>query len=405
MRIKAFRALRPTAEIAHLVACVPYDTVDTEEARKLTERKPWSFLRIVRPEIDLPRGADVRSDIAYAKAAENFTRFRKKRILVYEDRPYLYLYRQEMGDHVQRGIVACCHVEDYENNLIRRHEGMREEDRKDRTRLVKRLRAHTGPIFLTYRDSPAVDSIMVSTEEETPLFDFTAHYGIKHTIWRVPFREELLKAFETVPVCYVADGHHRAAAAVTAAAEERRANPNHTGEEEYNWFLAGLFPAGQLRVFAYNRCIRDLNGMTEEVFIQKVKDIFRLHIDADPVPSAPGRISMYIGGKWYGLVWNACSDDDLVAALDVSVLQERLLGPLLGIRNPRSDSRIEFAAGIRGIDELRKRTDSGAAAVAFSMCPVTVDQIMAISDAGQMMPPKSTWFEPKLKSGLIIHTF
>lgn len=404
MRIKAFRALLPPAEIAHLVASVPYDTVNTEEARMLATDNPKSFLRIVRPEIELPDASGVYSDKVYAKALEKFKEFQENNILVRENKPCAYVYRQRMGNHVQRGVVVCCHIEDYENNLIRRHELTRKDKEDERARHIKTLNANTGPVFLAYRDDAAINNIVASTEKQDPLFDFTAPDSISHTVWRIPDNEELIEAFGKIPMCYVADGHHRTAAAAKIGAEKRAANPKHTGDEEYNWFLTVLFPASQLQILPYNRCVSDLNGMTADELINKIKDHFSLRENAEPKPSGPGRISMYLSGKWHELSWNTGSARDPVSTLDVSALQDRLLAPILGITDPRSDERIEFIGGIRQTDELIKRVDSEQTAVAFSMYPVTMEQIMVIADADRIMPPKSTWFEPKLRSGLLIHT-
>lgn len=404
MRIKAFRALRPPAEIAHLVASVPYDTVDIEEARAFAAGNSKSFLRISRPEIDLPGIVDVYSDRVYAKAAENFGEFQKEGILERETEPCVYVYRQKMGSHVQHGVVACCHIEDYANNIIKKHEKTRKDKEEERTRHVKTLNANTGPVFLTYRDNAVIDGIVASIEEEQPLFDFTTPDGIEHTVWWVPGGQELVEAFEKVAVCYIADGHHRAAAAMRVGIEKRKADFAHTGNEEYNWFLAVLFPASQLKLLPYNCCVIDLNGMQEEEFLDTVKRCFTVCENAAPEPSGPRRASMYVGGKWYGLSWNTGSENDLVSKLDVNFLQDRLLNPVLDIKDIQTEKRIEFIGGIRGAGELTKRVDSGHAAVAFSMYPVTVEQMMEIADAGKIMPPKSTWFEPKLRSGLFIHT-
>jgi uncharacterized protein (DUF1015 family) len=382
---------------------VPYDTVDTEEARALAAGNAKSFLRIGRPEIDLPKGTDIHSDAVYAKAAANFQEFQKQGYLVREDRPYLYVYRLQMGKHVQRGVVCCCHIEDYEKNVIRKHEKTRADKEDDRTRHVKTLNANSGPIFLTYRDVAALDRIVAETEQGKSFFDFTASDGIRHTIWRIPSSDAVVKAFAEVPVCYIADGHHRAAAAARAGMEKRAANTAHTGQEEYNWFLAVLFPAGQLQILPYNRCVGDLNGLSSEAFLAQVRRLFSVADKATPTPKGARHCSMYLAGRWYDLSWGVCENDP-VAALDVSFLQDRLLSPVLGIRDPRTDKRIEFIGGIRGAGELTKRVDSGRAAVAFSLYPVTVAQVMAIADAGRIMPPKSTWFEPKLRSGLLVHT-
>ncbi|MBA4387597.1 MAG: DUF1015 domain-containing protein [Verrucomicrobia bacterium] len=404
MRIKPFQALRPQAELARLVASVPYDVVDTEEARELAKGNPRSFLRIGRPEIDLSPGTDIYSDEVYAKGLENFLRFQNEKTLVREDREYLYVYRLVMGKHIQRGVVTCCRVEDYESNLIKKHEKTRTEKEKDRTRYVDTLNAHTGPIFLTYRDDAAIDRLVADAERDQPLFDFTAVDGIKHTIWRVAATADVINAFKNVPLCYIADGHHRAAAAVRVGIERRSGNQGHRGDEEYNWFMGVLFPASQLQILPYNRCVSDLNGLTQGDFVKAVAGKLNLREGAPPSPVGSRNVSMYLAGRWYGISWDADLVQDPVMSLDVSVVQDRILEPILGIKDPRTDKRIEFTGGIRGPGELVKNVDSGKAAVAFSMYPVTVNQMMAIADAGRIMPPKSTWFEPKLRSGLLIHT-
>ena len=406
MRIKAFQALRPCEDKAALVASVPYDVVDTEEARILAGSNPCSFLRVSRPEIEFPAGTDAYSDQVYERGAANLGKLQAEGILVRENKPYLYVYRQIMGSHAQRGIVACCHVEDYEHNVIRKHEKTRKDKEDDRTRHVKTLRAHTGPVFLTYKEVAAIDRLVAAVEEAgKPMLDITAPDGIRHTVWRIPEAEEMAMAFKSVDLSYIADGHHRAAASARTAAECRSANPGHTGTEEYNWFMAVLFPANQLRILPYNRCVVDLNGLTEDKFISSLQGKFRISVNSQPSPAAPRHASMYISGKWYGLEWDEVRSHDPVAVLDVSYLQDSLLSPLLGIKDPRTDTRIEFIGGIRGTGELEKRVGSGRAAVAFSMYPVSVGQMMAIADADRLMPPKSTWFEPKLRSGLLVHTF
>jgi uncharacterized protein (DUF1015 family) len=405
VRIKAFQALRPPAKIAHLVASVPYDTVNTEEAVELARGNPRSLLHVSRSEIDLPTGTDPHSSPVYVRALENFTEFQKKRFLVREGKPHLYVYRQIMGNHTQRGVVACCHIEDYEKNVILKHEKTRREKEDDRTVHIGTLRANTGPVFLTYRDDVVIDALVASTEKRPPLYDFTSVDGIKHTVWRITDDAEMVGLFNRIPVCYIADGHHRAAASVRVGNENRIANPSHTGGEEYNWFLAVLFPAKQLQILSYNRCVSDLNGLTQVAFLDAVKKRFSVVRGAKQSPSEQRQVSMYLGGEWYGMSWDPIDAKDIVSNFDVSVLQSQLLDPILGIKEPRTDRRIEFIGGIRGTGELVKLVDSGKAAVAFSMHPVTVEDVMAIADAGLTMPPKSTWFEPKLRSGLLIHTF
>ncbi len=401
MRVKAFRALLPPPELAARVASVPYDTINAEEARALAEGNPDSFLRVIRPEIELPPSTDPYAEEVYDRAAANFHRLQREGRLARDERACLYLYRQRMGDHVQRGVVACCHVEDSEQGLVKKHERTRYEKEEDRTRHVLRLEANAGPVFLTYRDEGRIDALVSEVEGEAPYVEFEAEDGIEHALWRIAETEELVAAFEDVPAFYVADGHHRTAAAERASSELRAKNPAHTGEEEYNWFLCVLFPATQLQVLAYNRCVTDLKmGVAE--FLEAVRERFRVREVASPIPDAPHDVSMYVGGAWYGLSWGE-EDADPVARLDVSVLQERLLSPVLGVEDPRSDPRIQFVGGIRGAKELERRVDGGEAEVAFSMYPVTIDQVMRVADAGRNMPPKSTWFEPKLRSGLVVH--
>lgn len=405
MRIKAFQALRPTVEAAKQVAAVPYDVVDTAEAKVLAEGNPLSFLHVSRPEIDLPPDTDIHSDAVYAQGRKALDALFQAGTLLREGKDSLYLYRQTMGEHRQTGLVATCHVGDYEGNIIRKHEKTRKDKEDDRTRHCLELNANTGPVFLTYRDEAQIDALAEAITATPPLYDFTADDGIHHTVWRVADDlDRWVSAFAKVPLAYIADGHHRAAASARAGRERRLANPAHDGTEEYNWFLAVLFPASQLKILPYNRCVADLNGLSVEAFLKQVRDRFRVAEVPDGTVSEGCRCRMYLAGKWYELAWDAPSDGDPVKALDVSVLQDSLLSPVLGIDDPRTNERISFVGGIRGVRELSRRVDSGRDAVAFSMFPVTVGQMMAIADAGAIMPPKSTWFEPKLRSGLLVHT-
>ncbi|OVE73738.1 hypothetical protein BVX94_02945 [bacterium B17] len=405
MRIKAFKGLHPVPDMAASVCSVPYDVVNTEEARAMAKGNEWSFLHVVRPEIDLPEGTDTHIDAVYEKAAENFDRFQKEGVLVREQEDSVYVYRQIMGDHVQSGVIACSNIDDYANGLIKKHEKTRQDKEDDRTKHVLTLNANAGPVFLTYKDNSSIDAIVGEIEKREPLFDLTPPDGIQHTVWRAgESRESLIKAFEEVAAFYIADGHHRAAAAARAGQEKKDANPNHTGEEEYNWFTTVLFPAKQLNILPYNRSVHDLNGKSEAEVIEAIKDAVTLEEDTLPSPDETRKVSMYIGGKWYGLSWDEDQDADPVSALDVSYLQDKILAPILGIDDPRTSTRIDFVGGIRGTEELERLVDSGKGAVAFSMYPCLVEQMMAIADADQIMPPKSTWFEPKLRSGLLIHT-
>jgi len=403
MKIKPFAALRPTPAAAQRLAAVPYDVVDTAEARALAAGNPDSFLHVSRPEIDLP-SVGIYDDAVYAQGVRAFKDLQSRGVLIREKRSQLYLYRQIMGSHSQTGLVACCHIEDYARNVIRKHERTRQDKEDDRTRHVLSLNANSGPVFLTYRDVAAVDRLTTAVTETDPLYDFTAVDGIRHTVWRVDGASDpWISAFSQIPVCYVADGHHRAAAAARAGRERREANPRHTGDEEYNWFLAVLFPSSQLHILPYNRCVADLHGLTADQLLKRVSEIFTCVPVSAPEPTAPRQIHMYLSGAWHRLTWKDAIADP-VGCLDVSVLQQRLLAPVLGIDDPRTSPRISFVGGIRGTSELVGRVNDGRAAVAFAMHPVSVEQMMDIADADQIMPPKSTWFEPKLRSGLLVHT-
>lgn len=404
MRIRAFQGLVPQPALASEVACVPYDVVNATEAAALAAGKPRSLLHVDRAEIDLPAKTDPHSEAVYAKAGENFLKLQRDGVLSRESGPSLYVYQQQMGNHRQRGLVAVCNVEDYDAELIKKHEKTRKDKEDDRTRLIDTLGANTGPVFLTYRDEAAVTALVNAKTQEKPLHDFTAPDGIRHTVWRVAGGEAWIKAFGNVPVTYIADGHHRAASAARVARLRRERNPQHTGAEDYNWFLCVLFPASELKILPYNRIVFDLNGRTPAAFLAKVKEKFGLTENAAPAPTAVGDVSMYLGGKWYGLKCPVDAKADPVARLDVSVLQDKLLAPLLGIDDPRTSKRVDFVGGIRGTSELTQRVDAEGG-VAFSMYPTTVTQLMEIADAGQIMPPKSTWFEPKLRSGFFVHTF
>ncbi len=404
MKTKPFNALRPKAEVAATLASVPYDVVDTAEARVLAAGNPVSFLHVSRPEIDLPDGTDIYSDVVYAQAVKALNGLKEQGALATDPEACYYAYRQIMGDHAQTGIVTCCHIDDYEEDIIRKHEKTRQDKEDDRTRHVLELNANTGPVFLTYRDKAAIDAVVENAMASAPLYDFTAVDGIKHTVWKIPASDTaaLRDLLSEVPISYVADGHHRAKAAWRAGSERRAANGAYTGDEEYNWFLAVVFPASQLRILAYNRCVADLNGLSKDDFLGKVREIFDVKDEATAEPTGSCDVRMYLDGEWYDLSWKPFEGSP-VDSLDVSVLQSRLLAPVLGIDDPRTNKRISFIGGIRGTKELEDRVKSGRDAVAFSMAPVTVEQMMAIADAGEIMPPKSTWFEPKLRSGLLVH--
>jgi uncharacterized protein (DUF1015 family) len=406
MRVRAFQGLVPSVEAVERVASVPYDVVNRDEAAALAEGNAESFLRVVRAEIDFPPEQDPYSDAVYARAAENLKRLQDSGALVREGTPAIYLYRQVMGEQSQVGIVAACHVDDYGEDIIRKHEKTRQVKEDDRTRLVGDLSAHPGPVFLTYKDHDALNAKVASiVANEVPLFDFVADDGVGHTVWRVTDTGEFEGWFDDVPLSYVADGHHRSASAYRVGKERQAANPNHDGSEDYNWFLGVLFPASHLKILSYNRAVHDLDGLSAGELLAKIRGCVTVEETDGKEPESAGSACMYLEGKWYRLSWDATAEADPVESLDVSVLQNRILAPFLGIDDPRTSERIDFVGGIRGTAELERMVDSGAAGVAFSLYPVTVEQLMAIADAGQIMPPKSTWFEPKLRSGLVVYTF
>lgn len=405
--IRPFAALRPPSVNAKQVASVPYDVVNTDEARELAAGNPLSFLHVSRPEIDLPEGTDSYSDAVYRQAQVNFQELIGAGQLETEAVPSIYLYRLIMGEHEQIGVVACCSIDEYDQDLIRRHERTRRDKEDDRTRHMLVLRAQTGPVFLTYRARSDIDSMIMDTVVAHPLYDFAADDGVQHTIWRVPDPVRFVQVFREVPYLYIADGHHRAASASRARAELREQSFGHTGDEEYNFFLAVIFPDDQLQILPYNRVVSDLNGMTAGDFLATVKENFEVTENGVPVPEQRGRWSMYLDHRWYSLKLTpaaaATAGEDIVSSLDVSVLQDRLLAPVLGIQDIRTDKRIDFVGGRRGTAELERLVDDGKAAVAFSLYPTTVEDLLKVSDAGEIMPPKSTWFEPKLRDGLLIH--
>lgn len=404
--IRPFNALRPPAERAAQVAAVPYDVVNTTEARALASGNPWSFLHVSRPEIDLPDGTPIYSDEVYGKAATNFEQLKKECPLVSEETPSLYIYRLRMGAQEQTGIVACCSVEEYDQDIIRKHERTRRDKEDDRTRHILVLRAQTGPVFLTYRAQQKIDSLIAEAlAGNPPLYDFFANDDIHHTVWRVPTYDPLVAAFKEVPYLYIADGHHRAASASRARSELKDQGFGFIGNEEYNFFQCVLFPDNQLRILPYNRIVRDLNGLSKVDLLAAIKEKFAITENASPSPTERGHWSMYLDGGWYGLELrdDAEKPSGAVESLDVSILQERLLDPILGIKDVRTDKRIDFVGGIRGTEELERLVQEGQAAVAFSLYPTTIDDLLKVSDAGQIMPPKSTWFEPKLRDGLLSH--
>jgi uncharacterized protein (DUF1015 family) len=405
-KVLPFAAVMPPADRAKQVADPPYDVVNREEAAALAASNPLGFMRVARAEIELPAEVDAYSDQVYAKANENYARLCREVPLTADSQSAYYVYSLVMNGHRQTGIVAAASVDDYDAEIVKKHEKTRQSKEDDRTRHIMTLRSQTGPVFLTYRDSAEIDRIVAATMAEAPMFDFTADDGVRHTGWRVGEAdcEALRAAFAAVPCLYIADGHHRAASASRTRAALREANPNHTGDEEYNGFLAVIFPASQLQILPYNRVVFDLNGHTPEQLRAEIAKAFDVTPADSPSPDRSGVVHMYLEKQWWRLAYPGdTSALSPVECLDVSLLQTLVLAPLLGIDDPRTSDRIDFVGGIRGTAELEKRVDSGEAQVAFSMFPTTLDQLMAISDAGEIMPPKSTWFEPKLRDGLFVH--
>jgi uncharacterized protein (DUF1015 family) len=407
--IQPFRAYRPKAELAARVASVPYDVVNTVEARQLADGNPYSFLHVCRPEIDLPEGIDEHEDRVYAMGAANLKKFIAEGILAREAEDSLYVYQQRMGEHVQAGLVTLCSVREYEENQIKKHEFTRRDKEDDRTRHVSEQNANAEPVFLTYRFQAEIDATVDGIRASDPLYDITTPDGIGHTVWRIADRvmiARLIELFRGVKALYIADGHHRTASAVRYGEACRKRNSQPTGNEPYEWFMAVVFPQNQLKIFDYNRVVKDLNGLTPEQFLAKVGEKFEVSSTEKRQPSQAASFGMYLQGKWYKLQARAGSYPaaDPIRRLDVSILQGNLLSPVLGIHDPRTDKRIDFVGGIRGMDELERRVKDGYA-VAFSMYPTSLDQLIDVADAGQVMPPKSTWFEPKLRSGLLVRLY
>lgn len=408
MKIKAFKGLRPKDGLAKDIASLPYDVVNFKQACKEAEGKPLSFMRVVRSELELDPNIDPYTQAVYDHAKENFEKLVKNGHLIREDAPSMYLYRQQMGNHSQTGIVATFSAQDYDADVIKKHEKTRKAKEDDRYNLTRTLRVNTGPVFLTVKDGTKLDEIVENKKDEDALFDFVADDGIRHSVWKISdpkLLNEIVEVFDKIPCAYVADGHHRSASNARCARDLAKENPNHSGDEDYNWFLSVCFPAGQLKILPYNRVVKDLAGRTPEEFLAELKKVCEVSKTSEKEPKSPTNVNMYLDGEWYALAFGSTDGLDAVESLDVSLLQNRVLSPLLGIGDPRTDERIDFVGGIKGVKELERLVDSGEFKVAFSMYPTTVEQLMAIADAGQIMPPKSTWFEPKLRSGLFVHTF
>ncbi len=419
---RPFAAVRPNEQIADKVAALPYDVMNSAEAREMVKDDPYSFLHVDKAEVDLDPSIDIYDDRVYAKASENLQKMLIEGVNIRDEKPAYFIYRQIMNGRAQAGIVGCASIDDYQNNIIRKHELTRADKEEDRVRHVDTCNANTGPIFLTFRDNGFIGQFSADwMASHDPIYDFAAADGISHTVWKIDDDNtiaELEEYFDTVPAFYIADGHHRSASAVRVGLMRRAEHPDYDGTEEFNFFLSVLFPSDVLHIYDYNRVVHDLNGLTDEEFLAKVDAAFDVvpmaEMPADKAEDAefleqyrPAKrhdVSMYISGRWYKLTAKAGTFDenDPVSRLDVSILQKNLLTPVLAIGDPRTDSRISFIGGIRGLKELVKLVDGGCA-VAFAMYPTTLDDLMDIADAGEIMPPKSTWFEPKLRSGLFVH--
>jgi len=403
--ISGFRGLRPKQELVTRVAELPYDVVSSEEARDIARGKEYSFFHVSKPEIDLPENVNIYDDSVYATGRKNFERFISKGILKQDEGPRLYLYTQVMSGRQQHGLVACVSIDDYLNGTVKKHELTREDKERDRTRHIETLSAQTGPVFLFYKEDRFKKVLFEEALRIEPVYDFTASDGIRHilrVIENINLIESFRKAFAK-DILYIADGHHRAASGAKVGFKRREENPGHTDDEEYNWFLAVIFPHEQLQILANNKVVKDLNGLTKEAYLLKISKQFTVQESGVKVPAAIHQFSMYLDRQWYLLTPLFTITDDPIESLDVQILQNRLLDPILGIQDPRTDKRIDFIGGIRGTQELEKLVDSGDYQVAFSMYPTTIEQLISVADAGKIMPPKSTWFEPKLRSGLVVH--
>lgn len=409
--VRAFKAIRPTSKLADKVAALPYDVMNSEEAREMVKDNPYSFLHVDKAEIDMDPSIDHYDKSVYVKAADNLNNMRKEGILIQDEQACLYIYRQVMDGRSQIGLVGCASIDDYINNIIKKHENTRADKEQDRINHVDYTNSNTGPIFLTYRAKKEItDAVNAWIAANKPVYDFVSEDGIGHTVWIIDDKAvitALEQAFKGVDYLYIADGHHRNASAVKVGLKRREQNPKFTGNEEFNFYLSVIFPDEQLHIMDYNRVVKDLNGNSSEEFLTKVKEKFDVEVyngQGQYKPTAKRSFGMFLDNKWYILKAKAGSfnENDPVDRLDVSIMQNNLLRPILGIQDPRTDKRIDFVGGIRGLKELERRVNEDMK-VAFSMYPTSIDDLMTIADAGEVMPPKSTWFEPKLRSGLFIH--
>ncbi len=403
--IKPFRALRPGKDQAKQVSCVPYDVVYTSEVRKFIAANPLSFLRVTRAEAEFPEDYEATHEEIFERAKDNLKEFVEGGILTQDDKDCIYIYRVSTGEHSQTGVVACCLIDEYENGIIKKHENVRPDKVEDRTKHLIKLEAQTGLIFFAFRGTQNIKNLISAAVKTKPIIMFHCSDGIKHTVWRVTETSKWIEAFEEVPSLYIADGHHRAESSKRARDHFRANDPNYTGNEEYNRVVAGMFPADDLKILAYNRVVKDLGELSEAEFFEKLRENFGITETQGKVPAEHGEICMYMNARWWKLHFTGevPADANPKDKLDVSILQHYLLDPILGIEDIQTDKRIGFVGGRRGTQELEKVVDEGIAQVAFSMFPTTIDDLFTVSDADEIMPPKSTWFEPKLRDGLLIH--
>jgi len=408
--VKPFKGLRPPKDIAKQVASRPYDVLNSEEARKEAEGNEKSLYHIIKPEIDFPPGTDEHAPIVYDKAVENFKKFQEKGWLKQDEKEMYYVYSQTMGKHTQYGLVVCAAVRDYLSGVIKKHELTRKDKEEDRMIHVRINDANIEPVFFAYPNNPIADTIVDCIVREAPEYDFTSEDGVTHRFWLMEDEKtirEITDFFASVPYLYIADGHHRTAAAALVGAEKAKQNPNHTGQEEYNYFLAVCFPDNQLKIMDYNRVVKDLNGLTPEEFLTGLKENFEIENKGREIyhPSGLHNFSLYLEEQWYSLTAKpgTYNDNDPIGVLDVTISSELILDEMLGMKDLRTDKRIDFVGGLRGLEELKRRVDSGEMKAALALYPVSMKQLIDIADTGNIMPPKTTWFEPKLRSGLVIH--
>lgn len=400
--LKPFKAWRPKPEFAKEVACVPYDVINTSEAREMAAGNSKSFLHVIRPEIDHPAGTSVYDERIYQSGKKNLYELLHSDTFIQEERESLYIYRLTMNGRSQTGIFGCVSVEDYNDEVILKHEKTRPDKENDRTKHIVTQQAHAEPVMLTFRDTENVSEFMNDhIRDHSPIYDIETSDGITHSIWKVEHHSPLTNAFQEIPRIYVADGHHRCASAARAAKVSASNNPDHDGTEEYNYFPAVLFPTDQLEILAYNRIVLSI----PDDFSKQMSARFKLKKNAKPVPQTKGTVAFYLNDNWFSIELKSDENSDPASSLDISMLQKQVLGPILGIKDQRTDPNIDFVGGIRGTDELEKLVDTGEAALGISLYPTSIDELLEVSDAGLLMPPKSTWFEPKLRSGLLVHTF